>query len=575
MSLLRARLRALRSHPFLAITAATLIFPLSQGMAAADSPAAKRADTSVPKPPMAVEWKYTSIPFAYNPAAPIIADGTLYYAAGRRLHAIDPATGREKWRYPQDNLMATPILATPTVVNGAIYFSAGDGLYALDAATGKQKWPAYTVKSGVVTTPIAIGNNLYFGGGDRKFYAIDVEKGEPAGGVWSSGRRIGIEAGGDFAGDIASNGEYLYYVTSDGALRALNLATGTAKWAQRVNSTSRNMSPIVSGEFVYVAAGDSVYGYRALNGALRGATRLGSDSSAPPAIDADGNVFAINSDRYIVAVDNRGRPFWKGFPRVEHEVIAKPLIAGDVLIVGTATGGVLAYERTTGKLLWNYTIQPSSLRADSIPTVANVTSQPLMYNGSLFVLTDDGALTSFRSDASDSLPPIITPITPDQGDYLKGTPPFYIAAKLVDEGSGVDYSSISLKFDNNPVPRKPNGDSFSEKPGYSVETDSGYIEYVISDNEGGRNTTLRDGHHTVTLTAKDWMGNTTTKTWSFTVDDSLTKRSRRPGSNANTGSAPGGPNGAPGAAGTGGKGGRGGRGGRNGGGGGAGSGGGD
>ena len=37
----------------------------------------------------------------------------------------------------------------------------------------------------------------------------------------------------------------------------------------------------------------------------------------------------------------------------------------------------------------------------------------------------------------------------------------------------------------------------------------------------GRTTALADGHHTVTISAKDWMGNTATRTWSFAVDDTI------------------------------------------------------
>ena len=162
--------------------------------------------------------------------------------------------------------------------------------------------------------------------------------------------------------------------------------------------------------------------------------------------------------------------------------------------------------------------------------MANISAQPVLYNGSLFVLTDDGAMTSFRADAADGLPPVITPITPEQGDYLKGTPPFYIAAKLVDEGSGIDFSTLSLKVDDKPIPRRPLNDITGERPGYVIETDTGYLEYAILEGDGGRTVTLANGHHTITLTVKDWMGNSTTKTWSFAVDDSLTKRSRRPGS---------------------------------------------
>src|SRR5205814_3606778 len=54
----------------------------------------------------------------------------------------------------------------------------------------------------------------------------------------------------------------------------------------------------------------------------------------------------------------------------------------------------------------------------------------------------------------------------------------------------------------------------------------------VCSSDLSRSSTLTDGHHTVTVSVGDWMGNVATKTWTFYVDDTILQKTRRP---ANTG----------------------------------------
>ncbi|HLJ54195.1 MAG TPA: hypothetical protein VKT77_04095, partial [Chthonomonadaceae bacterium] len=149
-------------------------------------------------------------------------------------------------------------------------------------------------------------------------------------------------------------------------------------------------------------------------------------------------------------------------------------------------------------------------------------------------------------------------LDPEQGDYLSGRPPFHIGAKISDEGSGIDLSTLRLELDGRNIPRYAPGEEVSGKEGFLFELDTYTLDYTTHETEG-RSTALRDGHHTATITVRDWKGNQAVKSWLFTVDDTIPRRARRP---VNQPGGPGGPGGYPGGEGgnsganSGGKGGR-------------------
>lgn len=84
-------------------------------------------------------------------SSPALAGGTIFVGNGGRhggaLHALDPATGVVKWRFP----VPGQIFSTPAVRDGVVFFHArNDHVYALGAADGRQLWqvPAPSPRTG-------------------------------------------------------------------------------------------------------------------------------------------------------------------------------------------------------------------------------------------------------------------------------------------------------------------------------------------------------------------------------------------------------------------------------------------
>lgn len=476
--------------------------------------------------PLAVNWKFTGSHFANNPAGLCISGDYGYFATGNRVFSISLANGGLKWRYPAEAVLPVLIQTTPTFDKGTLYFGAGDGLYAVDTETGKMKWH-YFLKSSVSTSPVVVGETVFFGSDGGRFYAVNTSDGSALKGIWSKGTRAGVDIGADMTADFIVSDGMMYYITSDQILHSTSIASATQKWAQRLDGDAHT-APVLNGEAIYMSVGNSLVSWRSSNGSRRWIVQLPAAPVTAPAVDEDGTSYVVTSDRSVYAVDIRGRGVWKRAPRLDFEVIANPVVSNKLLIVGTTQGGVYAFDTATGALKWNYIIHPSSTFAATIPQSSDVVTSPIVVGNNVYVLTDDGTVTAFSNDVSDGLAPIVTIFEPKPGDSLSGRPPFYISARVQDEGSGVNLSTLTIKLDDMLLPRRKTSEDLSDTPGFYYNPDNDSIDYATVENEGGSNYGLKDGHHTITISVKDWSGNLVNKSWSFFTDDSLPKKRRGP-----------------------------------------------
>lgn len=484
--------------------------------------------------PMAVHWKYTGNYFGSNPAAPVLTKDTAFFASGNRVYAVNLDNGTLKWRYPSvTEPLQSLVTVTPAISDDTLYVGAGDGLYAFTAADGKLKWH-YNVQGGVDTTPVVQGEAVYFVSGGARIHAVNISTGETLGGIWKQGRYVGLDSGGDIATDTTVANGLLIYATGNEIIHAIDMTSGIQKWTIRPGSIDRSSMPIVTGESLTLVNGPILSSWRVANGQFRWRVQLPNGAAVPPVVDGDGNIFVITDLRQVLAMNTRGRYIWPQTPILDYFPIASPVLTDDLLIVATSKGGIYAYDKTTGALKWNYSVLPSATSAGKIPNDVNIGARPVVAGNTLYVLSDDGALTAFRHDAPDSLPPVISHLEPDQGDALNGRPPFFISAKILDEGSGINISTLKMKLDEETIPRRSLNSDITDKNSFTYDPDSGKIEYSSVDISG-KTSTLKNGYHSVTVSVKDWMGNQLNKNWSFLIDDTIPRRARKGTTPAGTG----------------------------------------
>jgi quinohemoprotein ethanol dehydrogenase len=133
-------------------------------------------------------------------STPIMVDGTLFFSSTfSSVHAVDAATGAEKWSYdpevPRDYLRRAccgPVNRGVAVYNGRVYVGTLDGrLIAIDAADGSKVWEVDTIidrtRNYTITgAPRAARGKIYIGNGGAEFgvrgyvTAYDANSGEQA-----------------------------------------------------------------------------------------------------------------------------------------------------------------------------------------------------------------------------------------------------------------------------------------------------------------------------------------------------------------------------------------------------------
>ncbi len=174
-------------------------------------------------------------------AAPVIAHGHVYFAAGGRLYAIDtsekevpgqyhfkrvwaqfwlwqvpgvPKPAQQqggRWRFSPDEAEST-IVASPAVANTGLYVGDLLGrLYAVDPLSGAEQW-RFEATGGIHASPIVAGNLVYIATQQGHVYAIDRGSGEA---VWELSLGTGVNEPLAFAGGV------LYLRTSDGTVHAI------------------------------------------------------------------------------------------------------------------------------------------------------------------------------------------------------------------------------------------------------------------------------------------------------------------------------------------------------------------
>lgn len=241
--------------------------------------------------------------------------------------------------------------------------------------------------------------------GGGRIYTLDsrdrVSAVSPGGGVlWSVDAAPAYDDKDDATGGgLAYADGTLYVSLGFGDLIALDAATGQTKWAQKLDATGSGQ-PLIAGDLVYLVAGDdTAWAVERANGRIRWqitatqsvANVLGAPS---PALVDDLVIFAFGSGDIIGAFQQGGLRRWNSTVAGQRtgraasrigDVTGAPVVVGNTIYVGNASGRIAALDATTGERGWT---APFGALTPVFPA-----------GGSLFALTDSNQLV--RMNASD------------------------------------------------------------------------------------------------------------------------------------------------------------------------------
>ena len=333
-------------------------------------------------------------------ASPVVADGVVYIGStGGVLNAVDAATGALKWTFAT----GAPIHGDALVAGDAVYVASDRALHKIARSDGKPQWqyslgdpaPRVLPHPSVYdwdwqgAAPVLADGLVFVGAGDGRFHAIDAATGAVR---WTFATK------GRIRNAAAIDGDRVVVGSADHFVYALDRRTGAQRW--RFDTTAEiDATPLVHAGKVYAGnRGPGLYALDAATGAQ--AWRLyfwGSWVESTPVV-ADGTLYIGASDlRRVSAIDPAsGRVLWR--TDVYGWTWGTPLVLADRVIFGAAGGtpyflrhqaSLGALDRATGRMLWRtplpdtgghqWGIAGSPARAGDVVVVATISGSLLAY----------------------------------------------------------------------------------------------------------------------------------------------------------------------------------------------------
>lgn len=281
--------------------------------------------------------------------------GRLFVTTGfAEVFSLNPANGEEVWH----SRVSAPVRGAPLVFGDRVFSTSIDNkLHAMAAVDGSDLWSF----SGLSEVAGYVGGNSPAGSVDYvvapftsgELVCLRLDNGRT---VWNESvvgnNRGELRAFGNLAdirGRPVIDRGLVYAMGSAGQVSAFDLRTGQRKWDRSIGGSQ---TPWAAGDFVFVVTGSAdVVALSRDTGKVKWATPL---------------------TQYLD--EKRTKPIqWGG-----------PVLAGDRLLVAGTTGELLAISPYNGEIM------------GKVDMKAPVRLAPVVSNGTIYVLTDNGELIVLR-----------------------------------------------------------------------------------------------------------------------------------------------------------------------------------
>jgi outer membrane protein assembly factor BamB len=210
-------------------------------------------------------------------ATPVVSAGAVYVVAGAALHALDAASGRDRWSV---EVGAGPVHASAQA--GRVVVASSTAVGAFRAVDGSTVWQL-ALGASVTVPPVIDADRVFLALSDGRLMGVNLATGETIWTVWLVSAPTGL---------LAGNG-LLYFGAADGQLSAYTQDRGLLKWDYSLGSEPI-ASPVTDGTRVYIALRDhSVWAVDARIGNLRWRTPVPARPAVSPWRDEKSLVVAL------------------------------------------------------------------------------------------------------------------------------------------------------------------------------------------------------------------------------------------------------------------------------------------
>ena len=203
------------------------------------------------------------------------------------------------------------------------------------------------------------------------------------------------------------SGDRVYSIDTSGLVRGIDLASGRKLWRYK-----SGYEPIIglggnSQMLLVTSRNGDLAAYREIEDGLEPLwnVNLGSEVRATPIVD--------NEQIFVRSVDGRlrslsvedGSQQWQITGRVPALSLtgnSNPLVAGELVISGFDDGKLIAYNRNTGKTLWETTISIPRGRTE-VERLIDLDGRFVMRDGVIYVVSFQGHLAAVQAVSGDIL----------------------------------------------------------------------------------------------------------------------------------------------------------------------------
>ena len=217
------------------------------------------------------------------------ACGTIGCTDGEEA-ALSMRSGKILWTFP----VSSGTESSPMIVGNSVYFGDQAGtLYSLNIRTGHENW-SFPTDGSIKGAPAYWGGNLYFGTYGGSFYAVGANSGREA---WSA------SPGGQFYSTPAIGFGHVYVGNKNGDAYAFDLRNGAIAWSAGLGSYVYGGPAVADipglGPTVYIGSYNSdLYALNAATGGVRWSAGVGGAIS--------GSATVVDNTVYVSTVYYRG-----------------------------------------------------------------------------------------------------------------------------------------------------------------------------------------------------------------------------------------------------------------------------
>ena len=387
------------------------------------------------------------------------------------LHALDIATGTERWSFAAPAGMKGPFVA-----DGRVHVADANGIiHTLTVSDGTPVW-ASTEPLATPSDLVVLDGRLFVGTADGSVLALRATDGAV---TWQT--KLGTTP--IHAPSATANA--LAVATEDLELVLLDPATGAIRW--RVPAGREQVgTPVIAGDTVFIGGGPETVGGRlSAHDLTTGAERWHVDRNLYAPSIGGGRGYTGSGAGAVSSIDlATGALQWTA---QFDGVVRAPAVAGDVVYLAVdRERRVVALDRRTGGELWSQAVDGSMqcCIAAARGMVFVGTSA-----GSVYAISGDGA-TLTATDVP-SVAPAPSPTAPPASSAPSPEPSFLPARLAWSATSGADFNPWGLA-------QAPNGDlwaSLAHEHQFAIfKTDGTFVETWGSPGTGNGQFNLRRGN---------------------------------------------------------------------------------